>query len=223
VELNRGKSHGRGRVEIVGWEPAVERVAVMTRTTVSVLATTFGAALTLSLAGQAHRPLGWMVLGAAAVVGLHPLPWYALRSRRSGRLPVWDLDPSSAHLIGQAAEQAGQLHRLADRAPEGPVAEHLDHLAATAQGYVVALHQAATQANVARAVHRDVELEATMTRIVAQLADLTAAAGRLREAQKQHLQTSPLEELTEATERLAAAIETRSTETTSPASSPLGQ
>lgn len=198
------------RLTVVECEPSVERMPVLTRTLVCVLAAALTAAIGLSLAGLAGTARGWAVLAAAALAGLTPLAWHWRRARQPGRLAVWDLEPRLARLVGEAAAEADVLRRLADRAPAGPVADHLDHLASTAHQHVVALHQAAVHSTLSGAGtpgQRDVELEATMTRIVAQLADLSAAAGRLREAQRRHLQSSPLEDLTEATDALTAAVE----------------
>ena len=205
----RGQSRRTGAIEIVTHEPNEERVTILTRALASVLGTTFVAAVGLSLAGLAGTVTGWLALLAAAGAGMAPLGWYWFRARHPERLPVWELDPRLARLIAGAAAEADALRRLADRAPVGPVAEHLDHLATTAHGYVVALHTSAVQSAV-RAPGtggHDPELEATATRIVAQLADLSAAAGRLREAQRRRLQTSPLEELTATTDRLTAVVE----------------
>lgn len=181
----------------------------MTRTLVAVLGSTFATAVGLSLAGLADTVVGWAALTLAALIGLSPVPWFRLRARQARhRLPVWDLDPPLARLVARAADEAAVLGRLADRAPEGPVADHLDHLSVTAQGYVIALHQAAVQSRTAAGPdgRRDLELEATMERVVAELGDLAAAAARLREAQRRHLENSPLRELTEATDRLTATM-----------------
>lgn len=205
----RGRPRRTGAIEILTQEPNEERVAILTRCLASVLGTTFVAAVGLSLAGLAGTVAGWLALLAAAGAGMAPLGWYWYRARHPGRLPVWELDPRLARLVAGAAAEADALRRLADRAPVGPIAEHLDHLATTAHGYVVALHTSALQAAV-RAPGtggHDPELEATATRIVGQLADLAAAAGRLREAQSRRLQVSPLEELTAATDRLTAVID----------------
>ena len=200
-------------IEVLTQEPNEERVAILTRCLASVLGTTFVAAVGLSLAGLAGTVTGWLALLAAAGAGMAPLGWYWFRARHPGRLPVWELDPRLARLIAGAAAEADALRRLADRAPVGPVAEHLDHLATTAHGYVVALHTSAVQSAVRSpgTGGHDPELEATATRIVAQLADLAAAAGRLREAQRRRLQVSPLEELTAATDRLTAVVDSADT------------
>jgi len=207
----RGRRRGRraAAIEVLTEEPGEERVTILTRCLASVLGTTFVAAVGLSLAGLAGTVTGWLALLAAAGAGMAPLGWYWYRARHPGRLPAWELDPRLARLIAGAAAEADALRRLADRAPVGPVAEHLDHLATTARGYVVALHTSAVQSAVRSpgTGGHDPELEATATRIVAQLADLAAAAGRLREAQRRRLQVSPLEELTAATDRLTAVVE----------------
>jgi hypothetical protein len=187
----------------VPWEPSTERAIVLMRAMILTLGTTFVTAAGLTLA-SVPPGLRWGLVAVAVLLGLTPLVWHGLRTRRAHRLPTWDLTPRLAGQVGRAAEQAEQLRRMAERSPEGPVADHLAQLSSTAEGYVVVLHGAATQASICGGDH---ELERDMARIVAQLTDLTEAAHRLRQAQKHHLEVSPLEELTEATDRLTAAIE----------------
>jgi hypothetical protein len=112
--------------------------------------------------------------------------------------------------VTRAATQAERLHRLAERAPSGPVAQHFEQLAETADGYVRALYEAALQADAVTSGDpgsSDSELEADMREINAGLADLVAAAERLRVAQQRHLTPSPLAELTAETDRLAMALD----------------
>jgi hypothetical protein len=208
--IRSGRRH-QGRpspaLVVLGPEPAEEQLMAMTRTLACVLGTLFAAAAGLSLAGLAGTVAGWILLALAGGAGLAPAAWYRRRGRRPGRLSLRELDPRAARLVVNAAAEAEVLRQLANRAPGGPVADHLHHLAATAGDYVLALHQAARQQAGAGRTLPDPELQAAMTRITAQLADLSAAAGRLREAQRHHLQSSMLEELTEATDQLTAAVE----------------
>jgi hypothetical protein len=194
----------KGPIVIVPWEPATERAVVLMRAMLLTLGSTFATAIGITVAAIAAPGLRWGLLGTAVLVGLTPLLWHGLRTRRAHRLPTWELTPKLAQQVVLAADQADRLRRMAERSPDGPIADHLAQLAATAEGYVVALHGAATQASLAGG---DPDLEREMTRVVGQLTDLAEAAQRLRQAQKHHLEVSPLEELTEATERLAAAIE----------------
>jgi hypothetical protein len=195
----------KGPIQLVAWEPSTERAVVLIRVVLWTLGSTFAAAMGITLAAVAAPALRLGLLALAFLVGLTPLVWHKVRTRRAHRLPTWDLTPKLARNVAEAAEQAERLRRMANRSPNGAVADHLAHLADTAEGYVVTLHSAATQASLAG--RDDAELERDMARVVAQLSDLAESAQGLREAQKQHLEVSPLEELTAQTERLTAAIE----------------
>ncbi|MDH3680961.1 MAG: hypothetical protein OEV40_13550 [Acidimicrobiia bacterium] len=200
----------RGPIELVGWDPALERAQLLARTTIAVLATTFVTAVGLTLVSLAQTPVGWGLTGVAAVVGLVvPSVWHKTRARGTNRLPVWHLAPHWAEPVAAAATQADRLRQLAARSPAGPIADHFDRLAFTAEGYVMALHQAAVQADAATGgqAGADPELEEDLRRIVAELSELVEAADALRRAQRRHLDVSPLAELTAQTEQLTAAIE----------------
>lgn len=198
----------RGPVELVGWHPDIERATMLTRTTISVLGTTFVTVLLLALLSQAQTPLGWLLATIAALSGLTaPWLWRRLQQRGATRLEIWDLAPRWAEPVARAANQADRLRQLAQRSPEGPVADHFHRLAHTADGYVVALHQAAVHADAAVGADPDPDLEDDMTRIVGQLTELVEAAERLRKAQRHHLEVSPLVELTVETDQLRAIIE----------------
>lgn len=204
----------RGPIELIGWDPQVERAYLLGRTTISVLATTFVTAVGLTLVSLAQTPIGWGLTGAAAVVGLVvPSVWQTTRARGTNRLPIWHLADHWAEPVADAAAQADRLRQLAARSPAGPVADHFARLAHAAEGYVVALHQAAVQADAATGGRAggDPELEEDLRRIVAELGELVEAADALRRAQRRYLDVSPLAELTAETERLTAAIESEAT------------
>ncbi len=182
------------------------------RTTVSVLVATLITAIGLTIVSAAQTPFGWSLTALAAITGLVvPWLWHRLQSAGPGtRLPIWQLAPQWAEPVAQAAAKAERLNHLAERSPSGPVAEHFDRLAQSAQGYVLAMHQAAVAADAATggalSAH-DPELELDMAHINGQLSELVEAAEALRRAQRQHLETSPLAELTVETERLTEIIE----------------
>jgi hypothetical protein len=197
--------HRRQPAELVAWDPVVERAAVLVRTGSGVLATSFVAAVGLTLVGTAQTPVGWFVVGVAAVVGGVPAVVAHLHhSRSQERLPIGDLPPAAAGLVAQAVAHSERLRVLAAASPEGPVADHFHELATTAERYVVALHSALRQSSVDSA-HLDVRYD--VERLVAQLAELTEAASELRQAQRRRLEPSPLEALTEKTRRLTEAID----------------
>ena len=200
-------------LEVVGGNPSVDRVHLVGRTTISVLAATLTMAIGLTIVSAAQNPIGWTLTAFAALVGLiAPWLWARLQSTRTGttQLPIWQLAPHWAEPVAAAATKAERLAHLAERSPPGPVADHFDHLAQSAQGYVLAIHQAAVAADAATGSAlnaHDPELEHDMERIVAELAELVEAAEKLRRAQRRHLETSPLAELTAQTEQLTEIIE----------------
>jgi len=104
----------RGRIEIVPWEPSAERAVVLMRTMIWTLVTTFVTAVALALA-PVTPGLRWGLVAVAVLIGLTPLAWHRLTTRRAHRLPTWDLTPKLAGQVAQAAEQADQLRRMAAR------------------------------------------------------------------------------------------------------------
>lgn len=198
-------ARARGPIRVVPTDPAVVRATVMAHTTMSVLATTFITALALTGTSVVATPLGWALVAGSVFVGLTPYYWHVIRSRLGHPLAVWHLPMPWAEIVGQAAEQAGRLRRMAERSPDGAVADHIGHLATTAENYVLALHSAAGQADPSG--RRDPDLEEEAARLVDRLCGLSEAAERLRQAQMRHLEQSPLDELIDATTRLTEAIE----------------
>jgi hypothetical protein len=196
---------------LVGGNPAVDGVHLAGRTTVWVLVASLTAALALTAISLAATPIGWLVTGLAALFGLvAPWAWQRRRGIGSNSLAAWHLAPRWVEPVTLAANKAERLRRLAERAPSGPVAEHLGRLANSADGYVIALHETALAADAATGgdpAIDDPELLADMQRINNELADLVDAAERLRDAQRRHLETSPIAELTAETERLTAVLD----------------
>ncbi|MGF1598622.1 MAG: hypothetical protein ACFCVK_17125 [Acidimicrobiales bacterium] len=198
----------RGRIVVTELPPTVEWTAVASRSALTVLAVTFVTALTLSLLSLAATPVGWAIVAASTLSGLVPILHHLLRGRRTTSLPTWSLTPGLAATVAGAAARAAQLRSLAERSPDGPVADHLTHLADTADTYVVALHGAAAGA---AASEGDGGLEAEMMAVVGRLDELVEAAERLRRAQKRYLERSPLDELIDATDHLTEVIEAEAT------------
>ena len=195
----------RLRIEVVESDPAVEQMSVAAQTTTTVLGASFVAAVGVSLSPLAATPLGWLVVGSAAVVGAYPAAVHLRRSRRPGRIAVAELPPPAADVVSEAGRQAQRLRALAEVSPPGPVADHFKHLATTADRYVVALHTSLRQASIS---DQSSELDEDAARLTAQLRELADAAEELRQAQRVHLETSPLSELTEATRKLTEVINT---------------
>ncbi len=218
----------RRRVELVAWDPAVERSEVLVRTSASVLGAVFVAAVALALVGMAQTPLGWVLVSVAAVVGTAPAVAHFGRGRRQTRLPVGDLPVSAAVLVVEASTQARRLATMAAASPDGPLAEHFTHLASTADRYVVALHTIVSQHHASGRAFQsgggswapvpggpdlrnwlvDDELGHDISRLVAQLTELADAADELRHAQRQHLESSPIDDLTEHTRHLTEVLST---------------
>ena len=199
----------RRPAELVAWDAASERTATVVRAVIGLSGTSLVAALGLTVIGLAQTQLGWFLFGVAAAVGMVPAAVVHLhQSRRQERLPVTDLSPASIALVAQAVTYVERLRALAAASPEGPVADHFAHLATTADRYVGALHTALRQNQVVD----DIDVRHDVERIVAQLAELTEAAAELRRAQRQHLEASPLETLTDQTRHLTRAIETEAIE-----------
>ena len=190
-------------------DPDVERVLAMGRATLGGLLTALTTALALSEIPLVTPPVDWILTGLAAAAGTTiPAVWRWHRERAAMRLPVWQLSPAWAAPVLRAAEKADRLHRIAERAPDGPIAEHLQRLAVTADGYVVTMHRAAALADESIGEDADDgELRADVQRINVELAELVEAAERLRRAQRDHLESSPLSDLIAETERITASIE----------------
>ena len=197
-------SRHRRPIEVMAWDPAAERAGLVAQSTVWVLGSSFVTALGVAMLALAQSPVGWILVGGSTGVGVIPWIRHAWRRRTGRRLEVWDLPPRLATLVVRAADQATRLHQLADRSPDGPVAEHLRRLALEADRYVIALHDDARRADPERG---DPTVEHDMLLVVGQLTELTEAAGRLRLAQRQRLEASPLAELAERTDQLRSAIE----------------
>jgi hypothetical protein len=223
----------RRRVELVAWDPTVERTDLLVRTGATMLATTFVTALTAAMIGVAQTPLGWILVGGSALLGASPSVVTIGRRRGQTRLPVGGLPTPAAALVAEAADQAKRLSTMAAASPEGPLADHLGHLSATADRYVVTLHATLSQGAALgpqgstgqragtsegwtpvpggpdpRTWLIDDELDREARQLVARLTELADAATELRQAQRQHLEPSPLEALTEQTRQLAEAITT---------------
>ena len=214
----RGAGRGRRPTVIVGSDPALDGVQLIGRTTAWVLVVTLSTAIVLSILSLATTPGGWMVTATAALLA-STIPWAHthLRRRSVRRLAIADLAPRWAAPVSQAANHAAQLRLLAERAPAGPVAEHLDRLADTADRYLLLMHDAAAHADTASRAARlgdgdrrpfgDPELEADLARLNGELAELVEAAERLRAAQQRQREPSPLVELAAQTDRLAASLD----------------
>lgn len=204
---------GRDRrpIVVIGGDPSIERFHLFGRTTIAVLTAALAASVGLTIISAAQTPIGWAITALAAAIALVvPTAWHRLQSKGGTKLPVWQLAPRWAEPVAKAAIQAERLRQLAERSPVGPIADHFDRLATTAEGYVVALHHAATSADAAAGGDRSVtdpELERDMRRIIGGLTELVEAAEALRAAQRRHLETSPIADLTAETERLTATIE----------------
>ena len=159
----------RRPAELVAWDAASERTATVVRAVIGLSGTSLVTALGLTVIGLAQTQLGWFLVGVAAAVGVVPAAVVHLhQSRRQERLPVTDLSPASVALVAQAVTSVERLRALAAASPEGPVADHFAHLAATADRYVGALHAALRQNQVVD----DIDVRHDVERIVAQLAEL---------------------------------------------------
>ena len=220
------------RMAFVTWDPQVERATVLVRITAGVLAASFVTAIGLSLVALAQTPLGWILVGVSALVGTYPAVAHLRRSRGRERLSIQNLPPDAAGLLTDAIGQTERLNALATASPPGPVADHLEHLAITADRYVLALHTSLCQVHPSGAANNDLlgrpgillpskgvgslsgqltqserrELGEDVKRLVGQLTELADAATKLRQTQRQYLESSPLEALTEDTRRLAEVI-----------------
>lgn len=193
----------RRRVEIVDGDPGVEQVLVIVRTTTAMLGASFLSAMVVSVTVLSGTAFGWLAVGVATLFGGYPAVAHGLRSRRPGRITLGRLPDHSAEVVARAGEQARRLRTMAEVSPPGPVADHFQQLAATADRYVVALHSSLGQAAV---TGQERELNEDAIRVIAQLTELADAADELRQAQRRHLETSPLTDLTEATRRLTKVI-----------------
>lgn len=212
----RRVGRGRRRILIVGGDPDLDGAQLIVRTTALVLVATLSAAIVMSLLSLATTPVGWVVTAAAALLGA-VVPWAHQRhQRRSTRsLALGELAPRWAAQVNRAASQAAHLRQFAERAPDGPVAEHLHRLAEIADDYVLLLHEAAVNANAATVRGDppgdcrpdDPGLGADMATMNGELAELLEAAERLRAAQQRQLEPSPLAALTAQTDRLAVSLE----------------
>lgn len=193
----------RRRIEIVAADPAEEQVLVVVRTATMMLGASFVTALVVSATVLANTPFGWLAVGLATMVGGYPIAAHIRRSRRPGRLPIGRLPSQSAEVVSRAGRQAERLRALAEISPPGPLADHFQHLASTADRYVMALHASLGQAAVSG---NEGELDGDAARLVRQLTELADAADELRRAQRRYLEGSPLTELTEATRNLTEVI-----------------
>lgn len=169
-------------------------------------------AVLLTSISIAATPIGWVLTALAAALGsVLPYAAHRLRARGTHRLAVWHLPPQLAQPVVSAAEQARRLRQLAQRSPDGAVSEHFERLAHTAEGYVIALHDAAVQAHAISGdrphAPLDPDLEADMNRLAGELTELVEAADALRQTQRRLLEHSPLAELTNETENLRRALE----------------
>lgn len=180
--------------------------------------TTFAGALGVEWSGLSPGPMAWLVTAGCGVLGCVPLLAHGVRSRRRERLPVGRLPANSVTKLTAATDHARRLHELASSSPDGPVADDLQLLADTADGYVVALHgllsdhpdpTVGTEPGTAprRPAHAGGPLAEEADRVVDRLAQVVMAAEDLRRAQRIYLEQSSLEELTDRIRRLAAAIE----------------
>lgn len=212
----RRSASRRAGVTVVPWDPGIERTTLGVRATGGALGASFVAALGLAAVDLAQSPTGWVVVAAAGAVGTVPalVVHVARRGARARQLRVGGLNPEQTRLVTEAAAQGDRLRALADAAPPGPVADHLDHLATTAERYVIALHQALSHARPDRPL--DPEVVDEVGRMVAQLTELTEAAVELRQAQRRLLEPTPLEVLTDETRRLAAVIAAETSDPTHP-------
>ena len=201
---------GRRSGAVLPTDRARDGVQLVGRTTIFVLTASLCTAIVLTMLAVATTPIGWLATGLAALLGLvAPSAWQRYR-HGPDRPAVSQLSPRWAEPVTRAAQRAERLWALADRSPAGPVAAHLERLAITADGYVVALHRAAEVADAASGgdpTIGDPELDADMGAIESDLAALVEAAERLQDAQRRHLQPSPLTELVAETERLTAALD----------------
>ncbi len=199
----------RRPIVVAGGHDAPGAFQLIGRTTALVLGVALAVAFGLRLLALAATPVGWLVTGAAALLAL-VIPWTLHgRRRRSDRLLVLDdLPPRWATRVATAADQVQRLCRLADRAPAGPVADHLTRLAYTAHGHLLLLRDAASQASGPLA--DDAALAADIRRVADELSALACAAERLLAAQQRQLEPSPLAELTAQTDRFAASLEASS-------------
>ena len=200
----------RRPVALVAWDPQLERATVLVRTMAWVLTASFIAAVAMSLLNLAETTLGRILVGAAALVGTFPAIAHARRSRYRERLSIYELPRPAAGLVSDAVDQCKRLDALATAAPPGPVADHLQHLATTADRYAVAIHSSLCQVH-RRSGDNNTELgdqSHEIRQLVGQLTELANAATELRQVQRRHLEPSPLETLTEDTRRLSEGIAT---------------
>lgn len=187
-------------------QPTPDRLLVGFRAGSAVLLAVFLAALA---GAMANVGMGVAAILTGTLALLMTVPAIGVRWWPTGSDP-FALDgvaDESAGRVRAAAGQGERLRQLADASPEGPVREHLVQLAHTAEGYVEALRVTLDAADTAAPGSSGPGLRADADRVIAQLRELTTAAERLRTAQRRRLETSPLEELTERTRRLAEAIE----------------
>lgn len=211
---------GRAPLKVVRWDPGAERAGAIAQSFSWLLASTLAVSVGLAATSTVGTALGWGLLGAALALSTSPFVAHLLGQRRRRTLPIWDLLPRWARVVARSAEEADRLRELAERAPDGPVAEHLLLLAARAEDYVVALHGAGRRAGTASSPtggflapsydqSNDRELEAEAALILERLTELTESAERLRRAQRRHLESSPLDDLIERTDRLTDVIESQ--------------
>jgi hypothetical protein len=200
----------RASVEIALYDPGAERATALAHSGALALGTSLAVSIGLATAEAIGTFIGWLLLAGAGLISAVPLIRHTLTTRRSSRrLPVWQLDQPWNKVVTRAADQAARLRALAEGSADGPVADHLHHLALRAEDYVIALYGAAAESlrsEPGTAERRMLETESD--RIVTDLIRLADAADRLHGAQFRHLEPSPLTELIEQTEQIAEALET---------------
>lgn len=166
-----------------------------------VLGGGFLAAMAVVALDMADQVAGWIVVGLAGVIGAIPALGGGLALRRRRRLHLAGLSPGAVALVTRAAAEADHIRTLAAAADPGPIADHLTHLSAVADEYVWALQGSLGESG---AGTRTVEGDAT--RVIAQLQELSEAAGELRDAQRRLAGRTRLEALTEQTRQLSEAV-----------------
>lgn len=191
---------------LIDRDPTVQLADVAGKTVISVLATTFVTSIGITLAGLAATLAGGLLVLVAALVGLVPLLRHLLRAQRSPQLTLSGIRPDLAPVIANAACAVERVEATAAAAADGPIAEHLAHLATTAETYLFSLH--GTVVELSRSDQPNPGLRQETSRISDRLAELAEAAERLARAQRRQLaEDSPLDELIARTERLTEALE----------------
>jgi len=203
------RSESRGpdlpaRIEIVPWDQGAARANAVARGVGLGLGSAFAAALVVAQTPLVGGILSWVAVSFAGAIGVKPLISHRLATKRSRQVSVWGMDPVWAAAVVKGAEQSNRLRDLAIRTPDGPVSDHISFLAHRADDYVMALHAAGPPA---RPGTIQTELRREAETIVAELAELVVAAERLRDAQRNHLEQSPINDLINETKHLTDAIE----------------